>query len=56
MRYVEKYQAKIIVTDMGKPVVNIVPHEDKIQESNLYALRGTLLKYDNPLEPVDLED
>ncbi len=54
-RLVQETGKELIITDRGKPVVKIVPYtEDPDKELNL--LRGTLVKYDNPTDPVGVED
>jgi prevent-host-death family protein len=54
-REVETTGRELIVTDRGKPVLKIVPYrEDPL--APLEGLRGTLVKYDDPLEPVAAED
>ncbi|TSC87391.1 MAG: hypothetical protein G01um101416_482 [Microgenomates group bacterium Gr01-1014_16] len=48
---------KLAISDFGKPVVDIVPQEGKKTEVDpLLALKGKLLKYEDPFEPVGLED
>lgn len=58
MRLVEQSQQSIIITDMGNPVVQISPYDAKNTDvdNKLYALRGTLLEYENPVDPVGVED
>ncbi len=56
MRLVESSKKPLIITHFGKPVINITPHIEPQKKSNLYALRGTLLKYERPMDPVGLED
>jgi prevent-host-death family protein len=56
MRFVEQNNQPIIVTDMGNPVIHIVPYDPQPKKSNLYELRGTLLKYIDPMEPVGVDD
>jgi prevent-host-death family protein len=56
MRFVEHGNQPIIVTDMGNPVIHIMPYKKAPQKTYLYDLRGTLLKYERPLDPVGLED
>ena len=53
LRVVEKNQQTLIVTHEGKPVVKIVPHKEK---PALEALRGTVLQYTNPTDPVGEND
>lgn len=54
-REVERTRQKLIITDRGKPVLKIMPYSDDPQEG-LKKLRGSLLKYEDPTEPVGLED
>lgn len=53
-REVEKTGQELVITDHGRPTVKIVPYREP--ESALAELRDTLLRYDDPLEPVALED
>ncbi|HHE47676.1 MAG TPA: type II toxin-antitoxin system Phd/YefM family antitoxin [Candidatus Acetothermia bacterium] len=54
-RRVERNGEPLIITDRGRPVLKIVPYlEDP--EAALRALRGSVLAYDRPFEPVGLED
>ena len=54
-RQVEQTGRELIVTDHGRPVLKIVPYKADHQEM-LRALRGSVLRYDNPTEPVGSED
>ncbi|OGC98197.1 prevent-host-death protein [Candidatus Amesbacteria bacterium RIFCSPHIGHO2_01_FULL_48_32] len=54
-RMVEEKQIQLVVTDFGKPVVDIVPHKAK-KTDPLAVFRGKLIKYEDPFEPVGLED
>ena len=57
LRMVEEEKKVLTVTDWGVPVVDIVPHKGKIKTDNpLSAFKGKLIKYDDPFEPVGLED
>jgi len=54
-RRVEKTGEPLIITGRGRPVLKIVPYlEDP--DAALRALRGSVLAYDRPFEPVGLED
>ncbi len=54
-RKVERTGKEIIITDRGRPVLKIVPYTpDPL--SALRALRGSVIRYDEPAEPVGLED
>ena len=50
-RMVEEERRTIVITDRGTPVLKIVPYTDD-DDADLAALRGTLLSYDDPVEPV----
>jgi len=54
-RYVEKTGKPLIVTDHGQPVLKIVPYSDD-PEKILRNLRGSVIEYVDPTEPVALED
>lgn len=56
MRYVEKHKAVIIVTDMGNPVVNLVPHASTTNQDPYEFYRGSVIKYIRPTDPVGLGD
>jgi prevent-host-death family protein len=58
LRLVEKEKKPITITHGGVPVVQIVPVKQtkKKEEDPLLALRGTVLHYEDPTEPVGLED
>lgn len=53
-RRVEKTGEELIVTDKGRPVLKIVPYAHDPAEA-LRALRGSVLRYDEPTAPVDPE-
>ena len=54
-REVEKTGKELIISDRGKPVLKIVPYTENSEEA-LKVLRDTVVKYDDPTEPVGLED
>lgn len=54
-RLVEQKRQEILITDHGRPVVRIAPVEEA-DESELAALRGLVVKYVDPFEPVGAED
>ena len=51
-RLVQEQRETIVITERGTPVLKIVPFEEE-DDPDLAALRGTLVKYEEPLEPVD---
>lgn len=54
-RHVEATGESIIVTDKGRPVVQVRRyHSDRRRP--LERLRGTLVEYSKPTEPADPED
>jgi len=54
-RKIEKTGQELIITDRGKPVLKITPyHEDP--EQALMELRDSVVSYEDPTEPVGLED
>lgn len=50
-RQIEQTGEELIITDHGRPVLKVVPYVDD-PESWLKGLRNTVLRYENPLEPV----
>ena len=54
-REVERTGKSLIVTDHGRPVLRIVPYRDD-PERSLLELRGSVVRYEAPLEPVGTED
>ncbi len=59
LRNVEKSKTPLVITHEGKPVVEVIPYKEKQQsdqEAILKSLRGTLVFYKDPTEPVGLED
>ena len=54
-REVESTGKELVITDHGKPVLKIVPYSHDPEEA-LRSLRGFVIRYVDPLEPVGLED
>jgi prevent-host-death family protein len=54
-RQVEQTGKEIIITDHGKPTLKIVPYSNDPMES-LKSLRNSVIRYEDPTEPVGLED
>ncbi len=54
-REVERTGRELVVTDNGRPVLKVVPYSRHPAEA-LTALRGSVLRYDDPTEPVGVED
>jgi antitoxin (DNA-binding transcriptional repressor) of toxin-antitoxin stability system len=57
-RMIEESGEALIITDRGRPVLKIIPYTTAATnpEDRLKALRNSILKYEDPLEPVALED
>jgi prevent-host-death family protein len=43
---------RVCITDHGRPVADVVPHRVE-DERELAELRGLVLKYDRPMDPVE---
>lgn len=54
-REVETTGQDLVVTDRGKPVLRIIPYRRE-PPATMRALKGSVLRYDNPTEPVGLAD
>ncbi len=54
-RQVERTGKDLVITDRGKPVLKVTPYSHD-PAAALKALRGSVLRYDDPMEPVGLED
>ena len=54
-RQVEASGQSLIVTDHGKPVLEVRPYRDS-KRSPLDILRGSVVRYDNPTAPVDVDE
>lgn len=53
-REVERTGQELVVTDRGRPVLKVVPYRP--EEDLPSTLRDTVLRYDEPTEPVAEED
>lgn len=51
LRKVEKSKKPLIVTHMGKPVIKIFSYKEN-PDRLLTLLRGSVVKYKDPFEPV----
>ncbi len=54
-RMIEESGETLIITDRGRPVLKIIPYSADPEDS-LKILRNSVLKYDDPTEPVTPED
>lgn len=55
LRLVEKTKKPLIITHAGKPVVQVIPYAISTT-SILTSLRGSVISYKDPTEPVGVED
>ena len=55
MDRVRETGAEYIVTKHGKPVAKLVPYGDPAKKSFFGSLKGTVLKYERPFDPIDGE-
>lgn len=55
LRLIEKSKQPLILTHNGKPVAKVIPYQED-PEAILKSLQGTVLHYEDPTEPVGLED
>lgn len=55
LRLIEASGEGLIVTDHGKPTLEIRPYRSREAQS-LDILRGSVMRYDNPLDPIAKED
>ena len=53
MDRVRESGAEYVVTKHGKPVAKLVPYAEPGRTSFFGSMKGTLLKYDRPFEPID---
>ena len=56
LRKVEKEKKPLTITHGGKPVVRVIPYEEKGDEEILKELRGSVVYYKEPTKPVGLSD
>ncbi|MDZ7841258.1 MAG: type II toxin-antitoxin system Phd/YefM family antitoxin [Gammaproteobacteria bacterium] len=54
-RRLEAEDGELIVTDRGKPVLKITRYREE-QAPGLGQLKGSVLKYDEPEQPVGMDD
>lgn len=53
LREVEKNKHPLIITHEGKPVIKVIPYKEENQEVAIrQSLKGSVLRYDDPNEPV----
>ncbi len=55
MRNIEQAGESILITDHGKPVLEIKPYTP-VTVDPLKKLKGSAVEYLDPLEPIDVDD
>jgi prevent-host-death family protein len=55
MDRVRETGAEYVVTKHGRPVARLVPYEARQRKSLFGAMKGTVLKFERPLDPVDAD-
>jgi prevent-host-death family protein len=53
-REAEESGSEIIITDRGRPVLKLIPYVED-PAALLRPLRGTVVRYEDPTEPVDAD-
>ena len=53
LRKIEKTGKELIITDHGRPVLKIVPFSQIDWLTDLGELKNSVVRYDDPLEPVN---
>jgi prevent-host-death family protein len=55
VRAVQESGVPLVITEHGRPVLRIVPYR-LAPRADIEALRGSILRYDDPIEPVGAVD
>ena len=55
MDRVQETGVEYVVTKHGKPVARLVPYDQPDRKPLFGSMRGTVLKYDRPFDPIDGE-
>jgi len=53
-RQIESTRTSVVITDHGKPVLEVRPYRD-VKRNPLELLHGTVVRCDNPTEPVSVD-
>jgi prevent-host-death family protein len=53
MERVRETGGEYVVTKHGKPVAKLVPYAEPSRRSFFGSMKGTVLKYERPFEPID---
>ena len=55
MEHVRENGAEYVVTKHGRPVARLVPYEGAERKPLFGAMKGTVLKFQRPLDPVEAD-
>jgi prevent-host-death family protein len=55
MDRVRETHTEYIVTKHGKPVAKLVPYTESARRPFVGSMKGTVLKYERPFDPIDGE-
>ena len=53
MDRVRETGVEYVVTKHGKPVAKLVPYTEKARPSFFGSLKGSVMKYERPFDPID---
>jgi prevent-host-death family protein len=53
MERVRETGSEYVVTKHGKPVAKLVPYAEPARAAFFGSMKGTVLKYDRPFDPID---
>lgn len=53
-RHIEATKQTVVITDHGKPALEVRPYR-AVKRNPLEALRGSVIRYDDPTEPISVE-
>ena len=53
MERVRETGGEYVVTKHGRPVAKLVPYAEPARRSFFGSMKGTVLKYERPFEPID---
>lgn len=55
LRLVESSGRPLVITDHGRPALEVRPYAQAEALDPLRQLQGSLLRYDDPLAPIDID-
>jgi prevent-host-death family protein len=53
MDRVKETGSEYVITKHGRPVARLVPYEDTTAKTLFGCMKGTILKFERPLDPID---